>query len=200
MDVKKIKESLGRSKATFLKGETVRSLGFAVTAMKDIVKAGSSLPLELRGLLRETSQFLQRDEEIKKRLKAPIVYQPGQEKQLFIILADIYKDLLAQEGFEDRKTALARKQLLDKGLVLGQKLLTQGKVSEADASFQEAISHYKDERRVFQFIAKSLLEAKQPVRALGYIKRGLEVEPDNANLMEYALTARKMREAGAEEE
>ncbi len=202
MDVKKIKESLGRSKATFLKGETLRSLGFAVTALKDIVKSNAPLPMELRGLIREVSQFLQRDEEIKKRLKAPIVYQPGQEKQLLIILADIYKDLLAKEGFEDRKTALNRKQMLDKALVLGQKLLAQGKVSEADAAFQEAISHYKDEHRVFQLIAKNLLEAKQPVRAMGYIKRGMEIEPTNTNLADYLVAARKMRESGgsAEEE
>ncbi len=195
MDVRKIKEDLGRSKATFLKGETLRSLGFAVAALKNIVKAGVPLSTELRGLVREASQLLQRDEEVKKRLKAPLIYQPGQEKQLLFVLADIYKELLAQEGREDRQAALARKQLLDKALLTGQKLLAQGKISEADAAFQEALGYYKDEHRVFQLMARLLLEAKQPVRAMGYIKRGLEVEPTNETLAEYSATARKMREA-----
>ena len=44
MDVRKIRENLGRIKIYYLKGETLRALGFAVMALKDVVRAGGAPP------------------------------------------------------------------------------------------------------------------------------------------------------------
>ena len=79
MDMRGIKEQLGRIKPYYLKNEIVRALGCAVLGLKGTVQLGVSPSTELRGLIREGVQLLMRDETIKTRLKAPLVYQPGQE-------------------------------------------------------------------------------------------------------------------------
>ena len=184
MDVRKIRENLGRIKIYYLKGETLRALGFAVMALKDVVRAGGAPPVDVRGPL------LARDKDVKRLSKAPLMYQPGQERALLLTLATLYKQLEEEAGRESRENAFARKQRLDQTLGLGRRLLAQGKVSEADAAFQEALTHYRDERRVFQLIGKSLFDAGQPRRAVPYLKKAVELEPDNGvarELLESAL-------------
>ena len=75
---------------------------------------------------------------------------------------------------------LARKQKLDRALILGQRLVAQGKFSEAEEAFREAVSCYRDEHRLFQMIAGAFMEVGQPRRAIDYLRRAVEVEPDNA--------------------
>ena len=176
MDVRKIRENLGRIKIYYLKGETLRALGFAVMALKDVVRAGGAPPGDVRGPLREGVQQLARDKDVK--------------RALLLTLATLYKQLEEEAGRESRENAFARKQRLDQTLGLGRRLLAQGKVSEADAAFQEALTHYRDERRVFQLIGKSLFDAGQPRRAVPYLKKAVELEPDNGvarELLESAL-------------
>ena len=190
MDVRKIRENLGRIKIYYLKGETLRALGFAVMALKDVVRAGGAPPVDVRGPLREGVQLLARDKDVKRLSKAPLMYQPGQERALLLTLATLYKQLEEEAGRESRENAFARKQRLDQALGLGRRLLAQGKVSEADAAFQEALTQYRDERRVFQLIGKSLFDAGQPRRAVPYLKKAVELEPDNGvarELLESAL-------------
>ena len=178
MDVRKIRENLGRIKIYYLKGETLRALGFAVMALKDVVRAGGAPPVDVRGPLREGVQLLARDKDVKRLSKAPLMYQPGQERALLLTLATLYKQLEEEAGRESRENAFARKQRLDQALGLGRRLLAQGKVSEADAAFQEAL------------IGKSLFDAGQPRRAVPYLKKAVELEPDNGvarELLESAL-------------
>lgn len=201
MDLKKIRANLGRCKASYQKNDAVRALTECIMALTDIVRAGSpTLPLDVRGLIRESIQLLSRDPIIKDKIKAPIIYQPGQERATLIILADIYKQTLAEQENENREQSLARKQKLDQSLILGNKLLAQGKVSEADAAFQEAISAYKDEHRIFLLIGKALMDAEQPRRAYPYLKKAMEVEPDNNNLLDLYDQVQKARgmDTGAE--
>lgn len=191
MDMRKIRENLGRIKLYYLKGETLQALGSAVMALKDVVRMGGTPPTDVRSPLREGVQLLAQDKDVKRLSKGPLMYQPGQERALLLALAALYKQMGEEAGRENPRDAFARKQRLDQALGLGRRLLAQAKVSEADAAFQEALTCYRDEHRVFQLIGKLLLEADQPRRAVPYLKKAVELEPDNAaarRLMETALS------------
>ena len=108
MDVRKIRENLGRIKIYYLKGETLRALGFAVMALKDVVRAGGAPPVDVRGPLREGVQLLARDKDVKRLSKAPLMYQPGQERALLLTLATLYKQLEEEARFP-RRTPLFRR-------------------------------------------------------------------------------------------
>ena len=177
MDLRKTREQLGRIRVYYLKGDTLRALASAVMALRDLAQM-SNLPTDMRSMLRDGIGFLARDEELKRYLKRPLAYQPGQEKALFIQLGAAYKEM-AQAGQESRDEAFARKQKLDRALNMGQKLVAQGKFSEAEEAFREAVSYYRDEHRLFQMIAKCFIDADQPRRAIDYLRKALEIEPDN---------------------
>lgn len=194
MDIRKIRENLGRIKVYYLKGDTLRALAAAIMALKDLARAGVAPSMDVRGPLREGIQLLARDKDVKRLHKTPLMYQPGQERALLTVLAAVYKQLEEEAGREDHDAALERKRRLDQALNVGQKLLAQKKVSEADASFQEALTHYRDEHRIFQLIGKWLLDAGQPRRSLSYLKKAVEVEPGNPvarDLLEAASRARE---------
>lgn len=192
MDLRKIREQLGYIRVYYLKGDTLRALGSAIMALRDLSRAGN-LPTELRSMVREGVGYLARDEELKRHLKRPLAYQPGQEKALFLQLGAAYKEMAAQAGLESSKETFARKQKLDRALILGQRLVAQGKFSEAEEAFREAVSCYRDEHRLFQMIAGAFMEAGQPRRAIDYLRRAVEVEPDNAaarNMLEEVSAGR----------
>ena len=178
MDLRKTREQRGRIRVYYLKGDTLRALASAVMALRDLAQM-SNLPTDMRSMLRDGIGFLARDEELKRYLKRPLAYQPGQEKALFIQLGAAYKEMAAQAGQESRDEAFARKQKLDRALNMGQKLVAQGKFSEAEEAFREAVSYYRDEHRLFQMIAKCFIDADQPRRAIDYLRKALEIEPDN---------------------
>jgi tetratricopeptide (TPR) repeat protein len=163
-----------------------------VAALRELGKAQA--PTDVRSLLREGVQYLALDEAVTGRLPAPLTYQPGQESSLFVLLAQALKRMEEEAGIEGHDTALARKRQMDQALVQGQKLLAQGKVSEADASFQQAVGFYRNEHRLFQLIGKLLLDAGQPRRAVSYLKKAVETEPDNPVAGELYHTALRTRE------
>lgn len=191
MDVQKIKEQLSRIKIYYLRNETVRALGVALTGLKGLVKSNTPPSTELRSLLREGIQPLLHDTLIQKYLPAPITYQPGQEKQLFTILSEVYKKIIEEQEKETYLKTRERKQALDQAFNLGIKLLEQKKISEADKSFTEALTYYKDEERLFYLIAKALIKSHEPTRAFDYIKKGLTYYPNNDDLNKlYAIATR----------
>lgn len=182
MDIRVIRDYFGRVKPHHLRGETMRALSAALTGLKGVVALNAPLSTEIRSYIREASQLLARDEQIKKHLKAPLIYQAGQERQLFAVLAGVYKALLEETGREDHDAALARKQKIDHAYNLGMKLLSQGDVSEADAAFSEAIRFYRDEDKLFLLIGKALLEAGEVRRAVARLQEGLESLPGDPEL------------------
>lgn len=195
MDIRKIRENLGRIKIYYLKGETLKALGFAVTGLKAL--GGATPPREVKGAIREGVQLLSRDEEIKARLKTPLFYQPGQERTLLAVLSKLHQEMSAASHSEDHDTALNRKRRLDQNLNLGKKLLEQGKAPEADAAFQEALKFLKDEIRAYQMIGKILVEGGQPRRAWPYLKKAVDLEPQNEAAKELFAAAARAREKEA---
>lgn len=196
MDIRAIREQFGRVKAYYLRNETLRALNAALMGLKGVVASGVAPSTEIRGHIREAIQLLARDEQIKKLLKAPLMYQPGQERQLFAVLAGVYKVYLEEMNREDHDAALGRKQKLDQAYNLGVKLLAQGDASGADGAFNEAISHYRDEDTLFTLIGKALVEANEVRRAVPYLQRGLELNPDDAELKKLMEVAGRGRNDG----
>lgn len=196
MDIRGIKDQLGRIKPYYLKNEMVRALGCAVLGLKGVVQLGTAPSTELRGLIREGVQLLVRDEAVKTRLKAPLVYQPGQERQILAQLAAVYKALVEEAGREDWEAAFKRKQKLDQSLNLGLRLLAQGNVSEADAAFAEAVTYCKDEFRLYGIIGKALVDAGEVRRAAPYIKKGQEALPQDAELAALHEAVLRAKSAG----
>ncbi len=197
MNQKAIQDNLGRAKNFYQKGNSVQALYALTKALNEIVRAapGSVVPISIRSVLRETVQLLSKDKNIISRTPNPkaIVYTPGKEGALLSVLMKIYNQII-EESKESREVAKQRKLRLDKAYTIGIKLLKVDKVSEADQAFQEAVKSYKDETKIFSMISTALLDAKEPVRASTYLKKAIELEPQNEDVKELYAKMKAMRE------
>jgi len=194
MNIRQIRENFGRVRPSFQRNETVRALGHCIAGLQGL--EGNAAPMDIRGSIREAVQLLIRDERIKALLPGgQCGYVPGQEKELLALFTHIHDQLKEAAETESHAAALARKIKIDQAYIAGKKLLEQGKVSEADASFAEAVLAYKDEHRLFCMIAGLLVDAGEVVRAGPYLKKGLEALPGDPELMELLERARALRQA-----
>lgn len=193
MNLKEVRDYLGRVKLYYQRNDTVRALGAAVAGLKSL-GSGGQVPLDVRTLLREAAQLLGRDQRIRDCLKGPLTYQPGEEAALFKQLAQVYALMRADGATEARADALARKIKLDQAYNQGLKHLEQGRVSEADASFAEAVTHYRDEHRLLFLIGQALMGAGEVRRALPYFKRGALAEPQNTEVAAAFAECQKLRD------
>ena len=172
----------------------IRALSCFIAGLQEL--GSNAPPTDVRGDLREALQLLARDEQVKALLPdGQCSYTPGQEKALLALFTNISNQLKEAAETEDHESALARKIKLDQAYNAGKKLLEQGKVSEADASFTEAVLAYKDEHRLFYMVAGLLVDANEVVRAGPYLKKGLEALPGDPELMELLERARVLRQA-----
>lgn len=185
--LKMVRENLGRVKAYYLRNDSLRALNAMLLGIKEACRV-PALPTDVRGLIREAAQTLSRDENLKSVLRAPLSYNPGQERQLLAAVADLFKRYMDLLQHEDPATARARKQKLDQAINLGLKLLEQKQITEADAAFTEAVTYYKDEHRMFLMIGRALMAAGEVRRAISYFKRGTEVDSDDNECLQ-ALNA-----------
>jgi predicted Zn-dependent protease len=172
----------------------LRALSCFITGLQEL--GGNPPPADIRGDLREALQTLLRDDQVKALLPGgQCNYTMGQEKELIVLFAKIYKQLKEAAEAEDHESALIRKVKIDQAFNIGKKLLEQGKVSEADASFAESVLAYKDEHRLFCMIARLLVDANEVVRAGPYLKKGLDAQPGDPELVELLERARTLRQA-----
>ena len=192
MNIRKIREDLGRAKSSCQRRDFTRALGLLVSAFKEL--GSQNVPMDLRSDFRNALDDLCADPTFKKECPKPISYQPGKEKEIYAFLNKLYKHILGQEDKEDDEATLQRKLNLDHSIYEGKQLLSQGKVSEADAAFVKALTFVKNEYAAFAIIAKALLEAKECVRAFGHVRKGLKLRPDDKELQELAVQCQKMRE------
>jgi len=189
-----MRENLGRVRTNFQRNDMIRALSCFIAGLQEL--GGSAPPTDIRGDIREALQFLVRDQQVKALLPSgQCNYTPGQEKELLALFTKIHDQLKEAAETEDHGSALARKIKLDQAYNAGKKLLEQGKVSEADANFAEAVLAYKDEHRLFHMIAGLLVDANEVVRAGPYLKKGLEALPGDPELMELLERARLLRQA-----
>lgn len=191
MNIRKIREDLGRAKTSCQRNDLPRAIYLTISAFREL--GGQSAPTDLRGDFRTTLSTLATDPQYKKECGQTLAYQPGKERELYALLVNIYKELQGQENKEDYETTLQRKINLDRCLKDGKLFLKQGKPSEADTRFAEALKYYKNEFAAFAVMARAMMEAGEYVRALGHIRRGLKERPDDADLRHLAEECLRLR-------
>lgn len=193
MNIRKIREDLGRVRTSCLRHDFPRALFLAIAALKEL--GGMCAPADLRGDFRDALSVLSSASEFKKIYGRPVAYQAGAERALLSLFIGLYKELKGHEDQEDYETTLQRKLNLDRFLKEGRLYLAQGKASEADASFAEALKYFKNETAVFAVMAKAMMDAGEYVRALGHIRNGLKVKPQDAELIRLADECTRLRAA-----
>ena len=192
MNARKVREDLGRAKACCARRDTERALFLTISALKEL--GGQSAPLDLRGDFRAAVGDLSVDPELKAIGAPAFAYAPGAEKDLLQLLSQLYRTLKGQEKEEEYQAALQRKLHLDHGLSDGKKFLAEGKPSEADACFAEALKHYRDERAIFGMMARAMMDAGEYVRAIGHARAGLKELPDDAELTRILEECTRLRQ------
>lgn len=191
MNARKIREDLGRIKTCIQRRDFPRAVYLFCISLKDL--GGQSAPMDLRGDFRTALTDICADPVFKKEYPQAISYQPGKERELLVFFNKFYKQLMGAEDKEDYETTLARKLSLDRCINDGKAFLKQGEPSEADNSFNEAFKYYKNEFAVYSMMARAMLEAGQPARALGYVRKGLAERPDDQELLRLAQECAKLR-------
>lgn len=191
MNIRKIREDLGRVKTSCMRHDFPRALFLTIAALKEL--GGMSAPPDVRGDFRDALAVLTSTAEFKKAYSRPVSYQPGAERALLGLFVGLYKELKGQEDQEDYETTLQRKLNLDRFLKEGKLYLTQGKASEADASFAQALKYVKNETSVFAMMAKAMMDAGEYVRALGHVRNGLKVKPQDAELSRLGEECTRLR-------
>lgn len=191
MNPRKIREDLGRIRTCLQRRDFPRGLYLLCQSLKDL--GGQSAPMDLRGDFRTGIADICADATYKKSHAQPQAYQPGKERELLAFFQKFYNQLVGAEEEEAYEEALQRKLNLDRCIRDGKGFLTQGKYSEADDCFAEAMKYYKDEIMAFGMMARAMMEAGQHVRALGYIRKGLQEQPANPDLLKLGDECQRMR-------
>jgi hypothetical protein len=95
MDVRQVREYLGRVKAYYLKNEALLSMDALISGLKGALTLPGGLPVDVRSPLREAVQLVAKEDLVKKRVPAatPLMYQQGQERQLLAVLTDLRKEI-----------------------------------------------------------------------------------------------------------
>ncbi len=186
MNTKIVSENLGKIKAHQFKLKATELLPFYVKALREICKSTAPLSTTLRTPLREATAIIAKDNAIETIAKKKLSYNPGNEKELLEIAERCHNFFSKAATIEKKEDAQKRKLRMDKALGIGKKLLAQGKFSEADQAFQEAVKCYKNEHKLFIIITKALCDANQFKRATTYFKKAKEILPANdKDILEY---------------
>lgn len=192
MNERKVREDLGKVKTCIQRRDFPRAVYLLCIALKET--GNQNVPTTLRGDFRTALTDICADPVYKKYYNQPVSYQPGKERDLLIFFNKFYKELVGAENKEDYETTLQRKLNLDRGISDGKAFLAQGKPTEADECFTEALKYYRNEFAAFGMMAKAMMEANQFGRALGYIRKGLKEKPEDSELLRMATECEAMRQ------
>lgn len=191
MNARKIRENLGRIKPCCKRGEADRALFLFMSALKEL--GGQTAPLDMRGDFRNGLADVLVLPKIKALAGPSLTYTPGSERELLQHCATVYRAMLDLVDDEEYEVALQRKLNIDRAFKDGKKFLREGKSSEADACFAEAMKYYKDEHAIFGMMARAMLDAGEPVRALGHVRAGLKRRPNDPALQSLLVQCAAMR-------
>ena len=186
-----VEEHLSRAKAAFFKGETLKPLLSLAEALKLVVTRNipsMDMP-RIASLLRENFQNIGKIEAVKKIHPAPFIYKKGDEKKLLAALISVIKKVREEMERETLEAMRQRKMKIDQLIIQGRKYLEKKNILEAQRSFRGAVEEYVDEDAMFLVIADSLVSAGYSKEPLEYLKRALEIDPDNRKACELAYAA-----------
>ena len=192
MNISHIRLTLGRVKTSCARRDPERALDLALSALEAL--DGQTPPTDLRGDIRTAVTTLATDPDVKAHAPEPLAYQPGDEQALARRLRAVRDAIKAAKEREDYEATLQRKLQLGRCFKDGKAFLAEGKPSEADACFAEALRFYRDETAIFGMMAKAMMEAGEYVRALGHIRAGLKAAPGNAALSQMAEECARLRQ------
>lgn len=191
MNPRKIKEDLGRAKTCIQRRDFPRAVYLLCVCLKEVTPQGAPTPL--RSDFRSTITDICADPVYKKSFTQPIVYQPGKERELLSFFNKFYKQLMGTEDKEDYEATLQRKLNLDRCINDGKAFISQGKLTEADECFADAMKYYKNEVAAFAMMARAFMAGGHYVRGLGYAKKGLAEAPNNEDLRKLAEECARKR-------
>lgn len=191
MNPRKIREDLGRIRTSLQRRDFQGALTLLIRSLKDL--GGQQAPTDLRGDFRTALADICADALYKKGNRPAVLYQPGKEKEILAYFQKYYNQLSDQEEEEDYDATLQRKLSLDRCINNGKGYLAQNKFSEADECFAEALKYYKDEIMAFGVMARAMMDAGQYVRALGYVRKGLQERPENPDLIKLGEECARLR-------
>lgn len=191
MNIRKIREDLGRARTCLQRRDLNRAVYLLCISLRDV--GPQPAPTPIRGDFRTAITEICNDPLYKRTGAQQVAYQPGKERELLVFFNKIYHQLIGKEEQEDYETALARKLNLDRCINDGKTFLAQGKPSDADNSFTEAFKYYKNEFAAFGIMARAMMDAGQLVRASGYIRKGLAERPNDAALLKMAEECARQR-------
>lgn len=195
MNIRKIREDLGRVKTCVQRRDYPRAVFLFTTALREL--GGQTAPMDVRGDFRDALAALCADPVYKKDFNRPLAYQPGKEREFLAFFNKFYKQIMGQEEQEDYEATLQRKLSLDHCISDGRRFLAEGKVQEADTCFTEGYKYCKNEIAAFAMMARAMLEAGEYVRALGHVRKGLTQRQDDPELRRLAEECLRLRaEAG----
>ncbi|MBO4336229.1 MAG: hypothetical protein J5846_10445 [Desulfovibrio sp.] len=191
MNIRKIRESLGRVKTSCQRRDFSHALYLLIASLKEL--AGQRPPTDLRSDFREAINLVGSDPQFKELSANPLIYKPGAERELLTLLIQIYQTLTGKKNTESYEEALERKLKIDHALRDGKHFLSRRQIAEAEACFAEAIKNYRDEHALFLMIARAYIEIKEYARGLGYLRDGLKHAPNDPNLLRLADECLRMR-------
>ncbi len=186
-----IEEHLSRAKAAFFKGETLKPLVSLAEALKLVLTEeihSMDMP-RIGSLLRENFQNMLKMEAVKKIHPAPFIYKKGEEKNLLKALLPVIKKVQEEMDRETLEAMRQRKMKIDQFIIQGRKYLEKENILEAQRSFRSAVEEYVDEEPLFTIIADNLVAAGYSKEPLEYLKRALEIDPDNRKVCELVYAA-----------
>ena len=195
MNIRKIREDLGKVRTSIQRRDIKRAIYLFCLALKEV--GAQQAPTDVRGDIRTALADICSDPFYKENNGPQISYQPGKEKDLLVLFSKFYNGLGESLEEEDYETALKRKLNLDRCIRDGKSFISQGKYSDADNSFAEALQFYKNEIAAFGMMAKAMMDAGQYVRATAYLKKGLAQQPNNVELRRLVDECVRLRNAGS---
>jgi len=189
--VQTVVQHLNRSKAAFLKGETLRPLVSVAEALKIVIttQIHSQDMSKIATLLRDNLQNISKMQEVAKHLPEPLTYQPGAEKQILAQIIPLVKTLHKERKREGMDAVRARKLKIDHAIIHGTKAVQAGKFDEAKKYFREATNLHTDEDAMFLIIADRLQAAEVYKESFEYLRSALQVNPNDRKACDMVVTA-----------
>ncbi|MCR4666192.1 MAG: tetratricopeptide repeat protein [Desulfovibrio sp.] len=193
MNIRKIREDLGRVRTSCQRRDVPHGLYLLISSLKEL--GGQKPTTDLRADFREAVNMIASDPEFKAVCAQPLIYKPGSERELLGMLIQVYQTMVGKKNTETYEEASARKLRIDHSLRDGKKFLSHGRVQDAETCFAEAIKNYKDENALFLLIARAYIEVKEVNRAIGYLREGLKKAPQDPALRSLADECLRMKAA-----
>jgi len=188
---KSIRENLARAKAAYAKNDEVRALRLVALSLKAFlsIKLFGPERTTVEGLFRELFALINKLDHVKVLAPKGIPYLKGQEPKLLSILIPLAKKVEEEINHETLEAMRQRKLHIDQCIMKGQKFLDEGNILEAQRNFRAAVDEYVDENGLFPLLASRLIDKGYHKQSLEYVKRAIDVSPDNARSYDFLMTA-----------